>query len=189
VGVRFRLESDQGLELGGWAIDDLCLVGWVPTVCGDGQLTGIEICDDGPDNSDDNPDACRSDCTAPRCGDGVSDAGEDCDDENQVAGDGCELDCRPTPAPPPPDPPPAADEPPSEEPPDPGGCACALPRRPPSGGWSLLPWWAAVAVALRRRRRALAPAMRDYQLGRAPAARAAAGATSAWGRSIPATTA
>ncbi len=37
---------------------------------------------------------CRSDCTVPRCGDGIFDAGEVCDDGNTVGGDGCAADCR-----------------------------------------------------------------------------------------------
>lgn len=32
-------------------------------------------------------------CRAPACGDGFVDAGEDCDDGNGTAGDGCEADC------------------------------------------------------------------------------------------------
>ncbi len=37
---------------------------------------------------------CRKDCRAVRCGDGVLDAGEVCDDGNAVGGDGCAADCR-----------------------------------------------------------------------------------------------
>ncbi len=37
---------------------------------------------------------CRTDCTAPRCGDRRFDAGEVCDDGNTVDGDGCSGDCR-----------------------------------------------------------------------------------------------
>lgn len=33
----------------------------------------------------------------PECGNGVAEGDEDCDDGNQVAGDGCENDCSPTP--------------------------------------------------------------------------------------------
>ncbi len=37
---------------------------------------------------------CRVNCTVPRCGDGVFDAGEVCDDGNTLDGDGCSSDCR-----------------------------------------------------------------------------------------------
>ncbi|MEI8258245.1 MAG: DUF4215 domain-containing protein [Deltaproteobacteria bacterium] len=37
--------------------------------------------------------ACRPDCSVPRCGDGVLDAGEHCDDGNTQSGDGCRGDC------------------------------------------------------------------------------------------------
>jgi cysteine-rich repeat protein len=39
---------------------------------------------------------CRADCTLPRCGDGILDPGEVCDDHNELPGDGC-FDCRPEP--------------------------------------------------------------------------------------------
>jgi len=37
---------------------------------------------------------CRADCTVPRCGDGILDPGEVCDDRNEQPGDGC-FGCRP----------------------------------------------------------------------------------------------
>jgi len=37
---------------------------------------------------------CRTSCTIPRCGDGVFDAGEVCDDGNTSDGDRCSADCR-----------------------------------------------------------------------------------------------
>ncbi len=37
--------------------------------------------------------ACRKDCTVPRCGDGILDGGEVCDDGNTVGGDGCSTTC------------------------------------------------------------------------------------------------
>jgi cysteine-rich repeat protein len=40
------------------------------------------------------PSACRTDCTVPRCGDGLLDGGEVCDDGNGAGGDGCAADCR-----------------------------------------------------------------------------------------------
>ncbi len=36
---------------------------------------------------------CRTSCTVPRCGDGVLDGGEVCDDGNTVGGDGCSATC------------------------------------------------------------------------------------------------
>lgn len=39
---------------------------------------------------------CRTDCTAPRCGDLLLDGGEVCDDGNTSSGDGCAGDCRST---------------------------------------------------------------------------------------------
>ncbi len=63
-------------------------------ICGDGILEGDEACDDGEANSDNAPDACRTDCTEARCGDGVVDRGEVCDDGNREAGDGCGPTCR-----------------------------------------------------------------------------------------------
>ena len=41
----------------------------------------------------DSPSACRLDCTVPRCGDGVLDGGEICDDGNNAGGDGCGPTC------------------------------------------------------------------------------------------------
>ena len=42
----------------------------------------------------DSPSACRLDCTVPRCGDGILDGGEVCDDGNVAGGDGCAADCK-----------------------------------------------------------------------------------------------
>jgi cysteine-rich repeat protein len=42
----------------------------------------------------DSASLCRANCTVPRCGDGIFDAGEVCDDGNTVDGDGCSADCR-----------------------------------------------------------------------------------------------
>jgi cysteine-rich repeat protein len=42
-----------------------------PAVCGDGVIQSGEECDDGEQNSDVTPDACRRRCLLPTCGDGV----------------------------------------------------------------------------------------------------------------------
>ena len=47
--------------------------------CGDGITEGVEECDMGPSNSDQQPDACRTSCLFPGCGDLVVDSGESCD--------------------------------------------------------------------------------------------------------------
>ena len=56
-------------------------------VCGDGVLEGHEECDDGAQNSDAPDAACRTDCTAQRCGDHVVDpgAGEQCEQTSDCA--------------------------------------------------------------------------------------------------------
>jgi MYXO-CTERM domain-containing protein len=61
VQVTFGLKSDQGLELGGWNLDDFCIVGWSANLaqCGDGVVGNGEQCDDG--NTTDG-DGCSATC-------------------------------------------------------------------------------------------------------------------------------
>ncbi len=63
------------------------------SVCGDGELGGDEVCDDG--TNDGAYGGCLADCSAlgPHCQDGVTNGSEACDDGNQVDGDGCNIDC------------------------------------------------------------------------------------------------
>lgn len=62
--------------------------------CGDGIFSPVdEECDDGEENSDVTPDACRTDCRLPFCGDGVTDTGEDCDDGDNNNFNGCRNNC------------------------------------------------------------------------------------------------
>ena len=71
----------------------LCPAG--AAVCGDGVLNpACERCDAGAANSDATPDACRTDCLPAHCGDGIVDAGEECDDGNFTYCDGCTPGCR-----------------------------------------------------------------------------------------------
>ncbi len=64
--------------------------------CGDGVLDPDEECDDGDDNNDTAPDACRTDCMQAYCGDGVVDTSEECDDgagNSDTEPDACRMDC------------------------------------------------------------------------------------------------
>jgi len=94
VQVKFELASDGGLEFGGWTVDDFCIVALRRSVCGDGELTGIEQCDDGDGNDDQAVDGCRSDCRAAFCGDGVVDSGEACDDGDGLDTGPCTANCQ-----------------------------------------------------------------------------------------------
>ncbi len=42
----------------------------------------------------DSPAKCRTSCTIPKCGDGILDGGEVCDDGNTNSGDGCSSNCK-----------------------------------------------------------------------------------------------
>lgn len=65
-------------------------------VCGDGVLDPrCEECDAGTGNDDTTPDACRTSCALPRCGDAVVDGGELCDDGTVSPCDGCDAACQP----------------------------------------------------------------------------------------------
>jgi cysteine-rich repeat protein len=93
LDVKFEIDSDGGLEFGGWTLDDYCVVAAAGSICGDGAMTGAETCDAGDANDDDEPDACRSNCRIAHCGDGVVDSSETCDDGNTTDGDGCNATC------------------------------------------------------------------------------------------------
>jgi len=89
--VRWDLTADDGLNLGGWQLDDVCLVANVNSVCGDGVKTPTEGCDEGDANAD-KPDTCRTYCQLPTCGDEIVDEAEECD--RGLEGDGtCTPDC------------------------------------------------------------------------------------------------
>jgi MYXO-CTERM domain-containing protein len=89
LAIGFELESDGGLEFGGWTIDDFCIVGvGAAASCGNGRVESGEECDGG--------DGCAPDCTRiPQdlCGNGVVDAGEACDPGLDATG--CSATCTP----------------------------------------------------------------------------------------------
>jgi cysteine-rich repeat protein len=73
---------------------DACAPGCLPVeFCGDSIQNGPEPCDAAGMQTAD----CELDCRTPACGDGTlnSLAGEACDDQNLLPGDGCSEDCRP----------------------------------------------------------------------------------------------
>lgn len=70
----------------------------VEPICGDGIQDPGEECDHGLGNSDITPNACRNDCSAPFCGDGVTDDQHDesCDDgenNSDTTPNACREDC------------------------------------------------------------------------------------------------
>ncbi|MCH7596509.1 MAG: IPTL-CTERM sorting domain-containing protein, partial [Planctomycetes bacterium] len=74
-------ECDDGFTDGCGTCNADCTGPGAGYTCGDGQVCPeFEECDDGSNNSDTEPDACRTDCTAAKCGDGVRDSDEECDD-------------------------------------------------------------------------------------------------------------
>ena len=89
LDLGWDLTSDEGLQFGGWAIDDVCVVANINGVCGDGVVSAHEGCDNGAANAD-RPNLCRTWCQMPTCGDGIVDDGEACD--VGLAGNG---DCTP----------------------------------------------------------------------------------------------
>ena len=90
-----RVEGEEQCDDGDPDDTDDCPTTCRFAYCGDGFLrAGLEACDMGAANSDTTPDACRADCTLPRCGDGVRDTGEACDDGNADETDGCLSSCR-----------------------------------------------------------------------------------------------
>ena len=91
VTVGWEITSDEGLELGGWHLDDVCIVANPNSICGDGVKTVTEQCDTGADIRDE-PDVCRTDCKLPACGDFIVDSDEQCDDGPEGT-DACSEKC------------------------------------------------------------------------------------------------
>ncbi len=73
----------EGLTTWGWVRDDL-------------QRIPMKMTEPITIEAFDQTTRCRKNCTVPRCGDGVLDGGEVCDDGNTTSGDGCASDCKST---------------------------------------------------------------------------------------------
>ena len=63
--------------------------------CGDGIQQAGEECDNGSDNADNEPNACRTNCLNAHCGDNMIDTGEDCDDGDSIDDNECSNTCVP----------------------------------------------------------------------------------------------
>jgi OOP family OmpA-OmpF porin len=89
----FKLESGEYP----WMIENTSNTPDVPYVriswtrCGDGRVSGAEVCDDG---NADNTDECTSSCRFAACGDGFISSTEECDDGNADDTDECTSSCR-----------------------------------------------------------------------------------------------
>jgi len=90
--VVWDLATDEGLQLGGWHIDDVCVVASLDSICGDGVRSPYEQCDDGDANSDGAGSTCRTWCQKPQCGDGIIDTLEECD-PGPDGSDDCSAQC------------------------------------------------------------------------------------------------
>jgi len=93
-----RLEPGEACDAGtansaSGACTDTCQ----KAVCGDGKVeAGVEDCDNGKNQFGQNfeTDTCTANCKPVVCGNGILQVGEQCDDGNTVAGDGCSPTCR-----------------------------------------------------------------------------------------------
>lgn len=98
----FNGNSDGGILIGlpmpgAWSIDiesdfELGITDW-GYVDQAGELITLEPAGAANLSSFEHASPCRLDCTLPRCGDGILDGGELCDDGNTAGGDGCAADC------------------------------------------------------------------------------------------------
>ena len=89
------VDDGEQCDDGNFSNNDVCVDGCMTAICGDGFVhTGVEECDNGGANSDTAPNACRTDCTLPFCGDGITDnaLGEQCDSGGVNSPD-CDADC------------------------------------------------------------------------------------------------
>lgn len=99
VGVHFSGDRGCGGGIkigknGGIKLDTITTTIYAPE-CGNGIVDGRDTCDDGQQNSDTEPDGCRSNCMKAWCGDGVADSGEECDGDDIRASICSDFDHKP----------------------------------------------------------------------------------------------
>jgi hypothetical protein len=98
-GIRETGEACDGADLGGFGCSDVGYAAGPLTcepsclfdvsacvanpVCGNGVVEFTEECDNGAQNSNTEPDGCRTNCKRAYCGDGVIDIFEDCELPNK----------------------------------------------------------------------------------------------------------
>ena len=75
--LRFHVDTDDVVQLGGMRIDDVQVRDCRRIACGNGALEAGEQCDDGNAL---NGDGCDANCTPSACGKGVVTPPEQCDD-------------------------------------------------------------------------------------------------------------
>ncbi len=103
---RFEYRAHNGLTAGGWGVATVNVSAAAP-VCGDGVVSGAEVCDDGNTVSETscpygspNCSVCNATCTAvlnltgDYCGDSRVSASEVCDDGNNVTETSCPYGVR-----------------------------------------------------------------------------------------------
>lgn len=97
--------DDEKCDDGNLEVGDGCSNTCAIESCGNGVHDQGEECDDGAKNSDTAPGACRTDCTLPKCNDGVvdvrkADAGfdEQCDCGPDAEGGACDIEFEGRPA-------------------------------------------------------------------------------------------
>jgi fibro-slime domain-containing protein len=86
---------DNGFNLGGYGPNGCAPGCKLSPRCGDGKVDGTfgEACDDG--TNDGGYGECAPGCQlGERCGDEIEQPGEECDDGNNVASDGCDNACK-----------------------------------------------------------------------------------------------
>jgi cysteine-rich repeat protein len=94
INIRGLLQGEEVFAAQAVAIAGIAEVEALAVFCGDAIVdSSQEECDDGAQNSNILPNACRTSCRFSFCGDFIPDDGEECDDGNNTDADTCEANC------------------------------------------------------------------------------------------------